>query len=122
MENNTVKAIRVALPLNLRNSGKKFPGTKEQEIGRSMTVGKDAKKKLGNQGWMTLEDYEAKNYGPYGLKEYFENAGKAEMVDTVLKENSELQNVVLDKDAKIAELERQLIEATKKKPKTEEVK
>lgn len=108
MEKNTVKAIRVALPLNLRSSGKKFPGIKEQEIGRGQTIGKDAKKKLGNQGWMTLEDYEAKNFGPYGLKEYFENMGKAEMVGAVLKENDQLQTAVLDKDKEIAELKAKL--------------
>lgn len=100
-----VKVVRVALPKNLRASGKNFPGLKYYVVGKKVA---ENKIKIGDQGVMTVDDYEAKNYAPYGLKEYFEGAGKVQMIGTVIEENSQLQSVVMNKDAEIEKLKAQL--------------
>lgn len=128
-----VEVIRVALPRNQRGHGKPFPGHKKKVIGIMAINQYNTKrnpeggyKKLGDQGYMTVEDFENKRYSRYGLKEYFDNLGKAELTESVISQNSELQETVMSKDAEIQKLKDQLaaLESAKKKPevKKEEVK
>ena len=110
-----VEIVRVALPKILRKSGKKFAGIKHSIVGRGVINLHNTKEnpnagfiKLGDEGWMTKADYEAKDYAKYGLKSYFENEGKAELVNSISAENSELQDNLMAKDAEIEKLKAQL--------------
>jgi len=113
----TIQILKVALPKVLRNSNRVFRGLRKDKEGNILydevgvaLVNKWGKEKMGDEGTMTREDFEAKNYAPYGLKEYFDTKGKIQQIDAVITENSKLQEVVIGKDQRIAELEKKLAE------------
>lgn len=101
---NEVAVIRVALPKTLRGSGKTFGKIQEFTLGRQVITDPKGKAKIGKEGVMTLEDWNNKNYAPYGLTEYFATEGKAQLSAAIVGENSALQDQLLEKDAEIAKL------------------
>jgi hypothetical protein len=101
------KAERMSQNPNLKRVGK------TSTVASAMAMG-TGKMTLGNQGYMTLDDYEMKNFAPYGLKEsdirHGKNKGFVEKeVDALVNENAKL----------LAEIEK--LKAMQNEPKEEAV-
>ena len=114
LEKNEVLAIKVALPKAQRTGKFRFKDFGRVEVHSSHlyldTDKVKKKRKQGHWGWMLVEDYEKKNFGPYGLTEVAKNMDAQSKAISLQKENSSLQDQNLEKDSKIAELQAKLAE------------
>lgn len=108
-----VEIIKVAPPASLRNNTKyKFRGGKTSHVDARLLIDKKttsttvqitAKERLGREGFMTVEDYEAKRFNLYGLQEYFD-ANPVAQIDSLQATNTALQDELVQRDKEIMEL------------------
>lgn len=109
------KVERTSHNPNTRAIGKRFFVSKNYD-----TVA--GKKTLGNQGCMTIQDWEAKNFMPYGLKPHDIRLNK-ESFESLESTNAKLLAEIEALKAKLNTPEEEVIPAPKRsrrKPATEE--
>lgn len=108
-----IKVIKVAARKNERTTAKKPANTgKVWEVADRLVTKEKGKERLGDQGKMTLSDFEAKNFAPYGLTERDIYYGKEEAATVAGQQINELAAQNADLAAQLAEMKTKMAELT----------